>query len=59
MSSEQYEAIKCAIKGNSDLLDTLPTGSRKSIIPMVATMVTKKTFVVVVPLISLLEDWEH
>jgi len=37
----------------------LPTGSGKSIIPMVAAMVTKKTFIVVVPLISLLEDWEH
>jgi len=55
-SSEQYEAVKYAIKGNSDLLVALPTGSGKSIIPMVAATVTKKTFVVVVPLISLLED---
>jgi len=59
MSSGQHEAVKCAIKGNSDLLIALPTGSGKSIIPIVAAMVTKKTFIVVVPLILLLEDWER
>jgi len=58
-SSGQHEAVKCSIKGNSDLLVALPTGSGKSIIPIVAAMVTKKTFVVVVPLILLLEDWER
>ena len=58
-SSEQYEAVKCAIEGNSDLLVVLPTGSGKSLIPMVAATVTKKTFIVVVSLISLLEDWER
>jgi len=59
MSSEQYKAVKYAIEENSDLLVALPTGSGKSLIPMVAATVTKKTFVVVVPLISLLEDWER
>ena len=57
-SSEQYEAVKYAIEGNSDLLVALPTGSGKSIIPMVATTVTKKTFVVI-PLILLLENWKR
>ena len=42
-----------------DLLVTLPTGSGKLIIPMVVALLMKKTFVVIVPLISLLEDWEH
>ena len=51
--------MKCAIEGNLDLLVALSTGSGKSIIPMVAATVTKKTFVIVVPLISLLEDWER
>jgi len=58
MSSEQYEAVKCAVEGNSDLLVALPSGSGKSLIPIVAATVTKKIFIVVVPLISLLEDWE-
>jgi len=47
------------VKGKMDLLVTLPTGSGKSIIPMVVALLMKKTFVVIVPLISLLEDWEH
>ena len=47
------------VEEKTDLLVALPTGSRKSIIPMVAALLTKKTFVVIVPLISLLEDWGH
>jgi len=56
---EQCKAVLLAIEGKTDLLVVLPTGSRKSIIPMLASILTNKTFAIVVPFILLLEDWEH
>jgi len=47
------------IQEEKDLLVALPTGSGKSIVLILATILeSKKTFLVVVPLILLLEDWE-
>jgi len=57
VSYEQQKASICAIQGDTDLLVALSTGSGKSVIPMLAaTQLPAKTFVIVVPLISLLED---
>jgi len=58
-SNEQCEAVIHALQRKKDLLVALPTGSRKSMVPMLAAMLGGgKTFLVIVPLISLLEDWE-
>ena len=60
VSDEQRKAVICAIKGKTDVLVALPTGSRKSMVPMiVAHQSSTKTFVIIAPLISLLKDWEH
>jgi len=56
---EQCKATLFAIQRKTDLLVALPTGSGKSVIPMLAARVVNKTFAVIVPFISLLEDWEH
>ena len=59
-SDEQCEAVIHALQGEKDLLVALPTSSGKSMVPMLATMLgSGKTFLVIVPLISLLEDWER
>ena len=58
-SNEQRKAVIHALQGKKDLLVALPTGSGKSMVPMLAAMLGGgKTFLVIVPLISLLEDWE-
>jgi len=58
-SNEQREAVIHALQGKKDLLVALLTGSGKSMVPMLAAMLGGgKTFLVIVPLISLLEDWE-
>ena len=58
-SDEQRKATLFAIQRKTDLLVALPTGSGKSVIPMLAARVVNKTFAVIVPFISLLEDWER
>ena len=59
-SNEQREAVIHALQGKKNLLVALPTGSGKSMVPMLAAMLGGgKTFLVIVLLISLLEDWEH
>ena len=48
-----------ALQGEKDLLVALPTGSGKSMVPILAAMLgSGKKFLVIIPLISLLEDWE-
>ena len=59
VSDEQRKATLFAIEGKRDLLVALPTGSGKSVVPMLAARITNKTFAIVVPFISLLEDWER
>jgi len=60
VSDKQRKAVLCAIKGKTDVLVVLPTGSGKSMVPMiVAHQSPTKTFVIIVLLISLLEDWER
>jgi len=59
MSDEQCKTALLAIKGKMDLLIALPMGSGKSMIPMLASTLTSKTFAIVVPFISLLKDWER
>ena len=47
------------LQGEKDLLVALPTSSGKSMVPILAAMLgSGKTFLVIIPLISLLEDWE-
>ena len=58
-SEEQRNTVLFAIEGKTDLLVALPTGSGKSIVPMLTAKITNKTFAIVVPFISLLEDWER
>jgi len=59
-SDEQCEAVIHALQGEKNLLVVLLTGSGKSMVPMLATMLDSgKTFLVIVHLISLLEDWEY
>ena len=59
-SDEQCIAVIYAIQGEKDLLVVLPTGSGKSIVLILATILeSKKIFLVVVLLILLLEDWEQ
>ena len=56
-SDEQYEAVIHVIQGKKDLLIALPTSSEKSIVPVLATILGGgKTFLIIVFLISLLED---
>jgi len=56
-SNEQRKAALLATEGKRDVLVALPTGTGKSMIPILAATLANKTFVVIVPLISLLEDW--
>ena len=57
VSDKQQKAVICAIKGKTDVLVVLSTGSRKSMVPMIVTHQSPtKTFVIIVSLISLLED---
>ena len=57
VSDEQQKAVICAIKEKTDVLVALSTGSRKSMVPMIVTHWSPtKTFVIIVLLISLLED---
>jgi len=57
VSDEQRKAVICAIKEKTDVLVALPTGSRKSMVSMIVTHWSPtKTFVIIVLLISLLED---
>ena len=54
---EQHEAVIYALQGEKDLLVALPTSSRKLMVSILAAMLgSGKTFLVIVPLISLLED---
>jgi len=54
---EQREAVIYALQGEKDLLVALPTSSGKSMVSILATMLgSGKTFLIIVPLISLLED---
>ena len=58
-SDEQCEAVIHALQREKDLLVALPTGSGKSIVPMLAVILgSGKKFLVIISLISLLEDWE-
>jgi len=59
VSDEQRKAVLCTIKERTDVLVAFSTGSRKSMVPMiVAHQSPTKIFVIIVLLISLLEDWE-
>ena len=54
---EQHEAVIYALQGEKDLLVALPTSSRKLMVSILAAMLgSGKTFLVIVPLILLLED---
>ena len=59
-SDEQREAVIHALQGEKDLLVALPTGNGKLMVPMLAAILDSgKIFLVIISLISLLEDWEH
>ena len=57
---EQREVVIYALRGEKYLLVALPTSSRKSMVSILAAMLgSGKTFLVIIPLILLLEDQEH
>jgi len=57
---EQYEAVIYTIQEEKDLLVALPTSSGKSMVSMLAIILGGgKTFLVIIFLISLLEDWKY
>ena len=54
---KQCEVVIYALQGEKYLLVALPTSSRKSMVSILAAMLgSGKTFLVIVPLILLLED---
>jgi len=56
-SDEQREAVIHALQGEKDLLVALPTGNGKLMVPMLAAILDSgKIFLVIISLISLLED---
>ena len=56
-SKEQEDAVKCAVKGNSDVFVSMPTGSGKSLVfQLPAVLAPKgKVTIVVSPLIALIQ----
>ena len=60
ISDKQCEVVIYALQEEKDLLVALPTNSRKLMVLMLAAMLGgRKTFLVIMSLISLLEDWKH
>ncbi|KAK7013337.1 hypothetical protein R3P38DRAFT_2788920 [Favolaschia claudopus] len=58
-SHQQYEAVKHILALKSDVIVTLPTGGGKTLIVVLCSMVEKGYSVIVLPLLSVIEDWER
>ena len=59
ISDKQCEVVIHALQEEKDLLVALSTSSRKSMVSMLAAILgSRKIFLVIIPLISLLKDWK-
>ncbi|KAJ7440531.1 P-loop containing nucleoside triphosphate hydrolase protein [Mycena galericulata] len=58
-SHGQYEALKEVAALERDVLVNLPTGSGKTVVAVLSSRVENGYTVIVLPLISLMEDWER
>lgn len=58
LKKEQYEIIDHLLNNKRDVIGILPTGFGKSIIFQLPYLITKKTVIIISPLISLMNDQE-